>query len=164
MNHSSKPTLIDGSRHTVARDVTKPDTTPEIVLVGPFRTRSQAAHDLGCSGECLLDRDDVLRIGARLSQEVYPAFQFEHHQVRADVAAVVHTMLQNNVTGAVIADWFVHPHPHLGGATPLEWLNHGRPGEDVDEAARLSMSTLQDETAELRSHNLPYPGHYGPDS
>lgn len=54
----------------------------EIVLVGPFWTRLEATDDLGCTDECLLGRDDVLRIGARLTEEVYPAYQFDHHHVR----------------------------------------------------------------------------------
>ncbi len=136
----------------------------EIVLVGPFWTRSQTAHDLGCSGTCLLDRCDVLRIGARLSQEVYPAFQFEHHQVRGDIAGITQLMLQHDVTGAVISDWFVRPHPDLGGSTPLQWLDHGRPERTLADVARTSISALQAATAQLRSHNLPYPGHYGPGS
>ncbi len=136
----------------------------EIVLVGPFWTRSQAADDLGCSDTCLLDRSDVLRIGARLSQEVYPAFQFQQHQVRGDIAGITQLMLQHDVTGAVISDWFVRSHPDLGGSTPLQWLDHGRPERTVAKTARASISALQAATAQLRSQNLPYPGHYGPGS
>lgn len=136
---------------------------PEIVLIGPFWTRLEATEDLGCSDECLLGRGDVLRIGARLSQEVYPAFQFEHHHVREDVADIVELLLRNDVTGAVISDWLVRPNPDLEGKTPLSWLDHHQPEETVLDSARRSISALQAATAELRSHNLPYEGHYGPD-
>ena len=44
-------------------------THPEIVLVGPFWTRSEATQDLSCDDACLLGRDDVLRIGARLGDK-----------------------------------------------------------------------------------------------
>lgn len=135
---------------------------PEIVLVGPFWTRLEATDELGCSDECLLGREDVLRIGARLSQEVYPAFQFGHHHVREDVADIVELLLRNDVTGAVISDWFVHANPDLEGRTPLRWLDRGQPEEAVLDSARRSIPELQAATAELRSHNLPYEGHYGP--
>ncbi len=136
---------------------------PEIVLIGPFWTRSEATEELGCSDECLLGRDDVLRIGARLSQEVYPAFQFEHHHVREDVADVVELLLRSDVTGAVISDWLVQPNPDLDGKTPLGWLNRDQSEETVLDSARRSIPELQAATAELRSHNLPYEGHYGPE-
>lgn len=139
------------------------NTHPEIVLVGPFWTRLEATEDLGCDDACLLARNDVLRIGARLSEEVYPAFQFEHHHVRADVADIVALLLRSDVTGAVIADWLVEPNPDLSGKSPLKWLDRGLPEKDVLDSARRAIPALQAETAELRSHNLPYPGHYGPD-
>jgi hypothetical protein len=133
-----------------------------IVLVGPFWTRYEATEDLDCTDDCLLGRDDVLRIGARLSEEVYPAYQFEHHHVRQDVADIVALLLRNDVTGAVISDWIVRPNPDLGGKTPLIWLDSGQPEERVLDAARRSIPELRATTAELRSHNLPYEGHYGP--
>jgi len=145
-------------------DATISKSHPEIVLVGPFWTRLEATEDLGCTDDCLLGRGDVLRIGARLSQEVYPAFQFEHHHVREDIAAVVTLLLRNDVTGAVISDWLVYPNPDLGGKTPLDWLDRGQPEKTVLDSARRSIPALQAATAELRSHNLPYEGHYGPDS
>ena len=138
-------------------------THPEIVLVGPFWTRSEATEDLGCDDTCLLGREDVLRIGARLSEEVYPAFQFDHHHVREEIADVVALLLRDDVTGAVIADWLVEPNPDLGGKAPLKWLDRGLPEKDVLEAARRATPALQEETTDLRRHNLPYPGHYGPD-
>lgn len=110
---------------------------------------------------CLLGRNDVLRIGARLSEEVYPAF--DHHHVREDIAEIVALLLRNDVTGAVISDWLVHAHPDLGGQTPLGWLDRGQPERPVLDSARRSIPELQAATAELRSHNLPYEGHYGPD-
>ena len=144
-------------------DTTMAETHPEIVLVGPFWTRLEATDDLGCTDDCLLGRDDVLRIGARLSEEVYPAFQFDHHHVREDIAGIVALLLRNDVTGAVISDWLVHPNPDLGGKTPLVWLDRGQPEKTVLDSARRSVPELQTATAELRSHNLPYEGHYGPD-
>ncbi len=144
--------------------MTTPYTHPEIVLVGPFWTRLEATEDLGCDDACLLGRADVLRIGARLSEEVYPAFQFEHHHVREEIADIVALLLRSDVTGAVIADWMVEPNPDLGGKSPLKWLDLNQPEKDVLEAARRAIPTLKAETAELRSDNLPYPGHYGPDS
>lgn len=136
---------------------------PEIILVGPFWTRLEATEDLGCTDACLLGRDDVLRIGARFSQEVYPAFQFDHHHVRADVADIVELLLRNDVTGAVISNWLVHANPDLGGETPLRWLDRGQSEEEVLDSARRSIPALQAATAELRSRNLPYEGHYGPE-
>ena len=144
--------------------MTTNDTHPEIVLVGPFWTRTEAVDELGCTDDCLLARNDVLRIGARLSEEVYPAFQFEHHHVREEIADIVALLLRGDVTGAVIADWLVEPNPDLGGKSPLKWLERDQPMKDVLEAARRAIPTLQAETSDLRSHNLPYPGHYGPDS
>lgn len=139
-------------------------TDPDIVLVGPFWTRLEATEELRCDADCLLHRDDVLRIGARLSEEVYPAFQFDHHQVRKDVADVVELLLQNDVTGAVISDWLVHPNPDLGDSTPLNWLDRDRPEHEVLESARRSIPMLQAVTNELRSHNLPYAARRGPAS
>jgi hypothetical protein len=140
------------------------ETNTQIVLLGPFWTRSKTIHDLGCSAESLLNRRDVLRIGARMSEEVYPAFQFQHHQVREEIGTVVELLIRHDVTGAVICNWFVHANPDLDGIKPLEWLNRGRPRETVLDSARRSISVLQAATAQLRSHNLPYEGHYGPDS
>ena len=136
----------------------------EIVLVGPFWTRLEATDDLGCTDKCLLGRDDVLRIGARLTEEVYPAYQFDHHHVREDIAEIVALLLRNDVTGAVISDWLVHPNPDLGGKTPLGWLDRGQLEKTMRDSALRSIPELQAATAELRSHNLPYEGHYGPDS
>jgi hypothetical protein len=135
----------------------------EIVLVGPFWTRSETTEDLGCTEECLLGRHDVLRIGARFSQEVYPTFQFDHHHVRADVADIVELLLRKDVTGAVISDWLVHANPDLDGESPLQWLDRGQPEEEVLDSARRSVPALRAATAELRSRNLPYEGHYGPE-
>ncbi|MDR9450959.1 MAG: hypothetical protein RI637_07075 [Acidimicrobiia bacterium] len=144
-------------------DTTMTEAHPGIILVGPFWTRLEATDDLGCTDGCLLGRNDVLRIGARLSEEVYPAFQFDHHHVREDIAEIVALLLRNDVTGAVISDWLVHPHPDLGGQTPLGWLDRGQPERPVLGSARRSIPELQAATAELRSQNLPYEGHYGPD-
>lgn len=151
-------------RQSVGTESAGIGSDPDIVLVGPFWTRLETTEELRCDADCLLHRDDVLRIGARLSEEVYPAFQFDHHQVRRDVAAVVELLLQNDVTGAVISDWLVHPNPDLGDATPLNWLDEGRTEREVLESARRSIPMLQAVTNELRSHNLPYAARRGPAS
>lgn len=133
-----------------------------VVLLGPFWTRSEVIHDLGWSADHLLHRSDVLRIGARLSQEVYPAFQFQDHRVRGDLGTVVELLVRDDVTGAVICDWLVNPNADLGGATPLDWLGNNRSERAVVDSARRSTKRLQAATSQLRSRNLPYEGHYGP--
>lgn len=98
----------------------------EIVLQGPFLTRSQAARRSGAKKAELPDRPDLLHIGGRWTEEVYFAFQFDHHGIRPDIGRVV-TALKGRWEDEVIADWLVRPNTKLVGATPLAVFNgpHG---------------------------------------
>ncbi len=137
------------------------DTNGGVVLVGPFWTRSKVIHDLGCSADSLLHRSDVPRIGARMSQEVYPAFQFEDHHYRRDLGTVVEMLVRYDVTGAVICSWLVDANADLGGTTPLDWLRRNRSEKAVVDSARRSIEMLQAASTELRSHEFSYERHCG---
>lgn len=96
----------------------------DLVLVGPFWTRSEAASYLGISAEDLCRRSDVVRIEGRWLEETYPAAQFTDHEVRYEVATIVETV-GDDLPGAAIADWLSRPNPLLGGMTPLAWFDAG---------------------------------------
>ena len=96
----------------------------DLVLVGPFWTRSEAASYLGISADSLCERTDVLRIEGRWLEETYPALQFEDHEVRHEVSAIVKAV-GNELPGAAIADWLCRSNPLLAAMTPLAWFDAG---------------------------------------
>ena len=96
----------------------------DVILVGPFWTRSEAAAYLGITGDELLERTDVLRLEGRWLEETYPALQFKDNDVRHEVATVVEAA-DDDLPGAAIADWLSRNNPMLGAMTPLDWFNAG---------------------------------------
>jgi hypothetical protein len=113
----------------------------DLVLVGPFWTRSEAASYLGISPEDLCRRTDVVRIEGRWLEETYPAAQFADHEVRHEVATIVEAV-GDVLPGPAIADWLSRSNPLLGGMSPLAWFDTGLSlqtaltavHEDIDDA------------------------------
>jgi hypothetical protein len=123
----------------------------EVVLVGPFWTRSEAASYLGISSSDLLERTDVVRIEGRWLEETYPALQFHDHEIRYEVATIVEAV-GDELPGAAIADWLSRTNPLLGTMSPIDWFNSGLSltkaveavHADVDEArSRVGPHTLR---------------------
>ena len=96
----------------------------DVVLVGPFWTRSEAASYLGITANELLDRTDLVRLEGRWLEETYPAIQFHDNDVRYEVAAIVEAV-GDELPGAAIADWLSRSNPLLGAMSPIEWFNAG---------------------------------------
>ena len=96
----------------------------DVVLVGPFWTRSETASYLGQTPDELLDRTDVLRLSGRWLEETYPAFQFRDHEIRLEISTVV-TEVGEQLTGTAIADWLLRSNPLLGAMSPNDWFNAG---------------------------------------
>lgn len=96
----------------------------DLVLVGPFWTRSEAASYLGISSSELLERTDVVRIEGRWLEETYPAIQFHDHEIRHEVATVVES-IGDELPGAAITDWLTRTNPLLGTMSPIDWFDAG---------------------------------------
>ena len=96
----------------------------DVVLVGPFWTRSEAASYLGITGDELLERPDVVRIEGRWLEETYPALQFRDNEVRHEVATIVEAV-GDQLPGTAIADWLSRTNPLLGTMSPIDWFNAG---------------------------------------
>lgn len=96
----------------------------DVVLVGPFWTRSEAASYLGISGADLLRRTDVVRLEGRWLEETYPAFQFRDNEVRHEIATIV-SAIGNDLPGAALADWLCRANPLLGAMSPIAWFEAG---------------------------------------
>lgn len=96
----------------------------DVVLVGPFWTRSEAASYLGITGDELLERRDLVRLEGRWLEETYPAIQFRDNEVRYEVATIVEAV-GDELPGAAIADWLSRTNPLLGTMTPIDWFNAG---------------------------------------
>ena len=109
-----------------------------IVLVGPFWTRAETAEYLGISSSELIERRDVLRIEGRWLEETYPALQFDDHEVRHEVAAVVEA-LGGELPGAALADWLTRPNAALGAMSPLAWFDAGM---SVNQALQVAASDI----------------------
>lgn len=119
----------------------------DVVLVGPFWTRSQTAIYLGISPEELKARSDILRIDGRWLEETYPALQFSDHEVRFEVAAVV-DFVGSQLTGTAIADWLTRPNPAFGALTPLQWFDSG---QDLNVALQVAQADVETASARLTS-------------
>lgn len=122
----------------------------DVVLVGPFWTRSEAAAYLGISAAELRARADILRIEGRWLEETYPALQFSDHEVRFEVAAVV-DFVGAELPGAAIADWLTRPNQALGALTPLQWFDSG---QDVNTALQVAQSDVEAASARV-PHRSP---------
>ncbi len=111
----------------------------DIVLVGPFWTRAEAAEYLGITPDQLCARSDVLRIEGHWLEETYPALQFCDHEVRFEVAALVE-FVSSDLPGAAIADWLTRPNPALGALTPMEWF---KTGQDLNTALDVAQADVE---------------------
>ena len=96
----------------------------ELILLGPFLTRADAARYTRLDPLELAHRPDLLRIGKPPLDEAYFGFQFHLHAVDEDVGKVV-MALRGAHDDMVIADWLVRPNHRLRGSTPLAWLSEG---------------------------------------
>lgn len=121
----------------------------DIVLVGPFWTRAEAAAYLGITPQELRSRNDVLRLEGRWLEETYPALQFCDHEIRFEVSAVVE-FVHAYLPGTAIADWLTRPNPALGSLTPMEWFNTG---QDLNTALHVAQADV--ETEANRSRPVP---------
>ena len=126
----------------------------DLVLVGPFWTRSEAASYLGISGDELLARNDVVRIQGRWLEETYPALQFHDHEVRSEVATIVES-IGDELPGTAIADWLSRANALLGFMSPIDWFSAGLSLKtalqaihaDTDEARQRVQSSSEVGTA-----------------
>ena len=109
----------------------------ELILLGPFLTRADAARYARLDPLELAHRPDLLRIGRPPLEEAYFGFQFDQHRVIPDVGKVV-LELRGVHEDLVIADWLVRPNRRLGGSSPLSWLGEGGRLSRVLEAAHHS--------------------------
>jgi hypothetical protein len=109
-------------------------TVPELVLMGPFLTRAQAAHRAGLSARELRARPDLLRIGGIWLEEVYFEFQFDRNGIRRGLGDVV-LALRGDMGDEAIADWLIRPNSLLATETPLRWEASGRDRAQLRTAA-----------------------------
>ena len=98
---------------------------PELVLLGPFLTRAEAARRAGLSSKEVRARPDLLRIGGRWLEEVYFAFQFDDGGIRRGIGGAVLSM-RGYLDDETIADWLIRPNLDLAAETPLRWDAQGR--------------------------------------
>ena len=118
----------------------------DLVLVGPFWTRAEAAEYLGITPNELCARRDVLRLEGQWLEETYPALQFCDHEVRFEVAAVV-DFVRSDLRGTAIADWLTRPNPALGSLTPMEWF---KTGQDLNTALDVAQADVETEANRTR--------------
>jgi hypothetical protein len=122
----------------------------DLVLVGPFWTRSEAASYLGIEADDLCKRTDVVRIEGRWLEETYPAIQFADHEVRYEVSTIVEA-LGDELPGAAIADWLCRSNPLLGGMSPLAWFDTGL---SLQTALTAIHEDLEDARQRVRSRSV----------
>lgn len=118
----------------------------DIVLVGPFWTRAEAAEYLGISQDELCARNDLLSLEGHWLEETYPALQFRDHEVRFEVSAVVE-LVYDDLPGTAIADWLTRSNPALGAMTPMEWFNTG---QDLNTALHVAQADIESEADRAR--------------
>jgi hypothetical protein len=106
----------------------------ELILLGPFLTRADAARYARLDPLELAHRPDLLHIGKPPLNEAYFGFQFHLHTVDPGVAEVV-LALKGSHDDLVIADWLVRPNRGLRGSAPLAWLSEGGSSARAVEAA-----------------------------
>lgn len=122
-----------------------PASRPELVFLGPFLTRAQAARRAGISARELVARPDLLRLGGIWLEEVYFEFQFDRPGIRRGLGDAVIT-LRGHLGDEAIADWLIRPNGMLGTETPLRWSEHGR-----DHGRLLNAAQAAAEEADARS-------------
>lgn len=118
----------------------------DIVLVGPFWTRAEAAEYLGITQDELCTRRDVLRLDGHWLEETYPALQFRDQEVRFEISAVV-DYVHDDLPGIAIADWLTRSNPALGAMTPMEWFNSG---QDLNTALHVALADIEPEAIRAR--------------
>lgn len=123
----------------------------DVVLVGPFWTRSETASYLGVAPDELLERTDVVRLAGRWLEETYPAFQFRDHEVRFEVAAIVEEV-GDELSGTAIADWLFRTNPLLGAMAPIEWFNSGLSIKTALTAIHNDLEDVKQRVQPMRSH------------
>ena len=119
----------------------------DLVLVGPFWTRSEAATYLGIAADELCERNDVIRIEGRWLEETYPALQFRDHDVRHEISTLVE-VIGNELPGAAIADWLCRSNPLLGAMTPLAWFDAGL-------SLQQALAAIQEDADSARERACP---------
>lgn len=115
----------------------------DIVLVGPFWTRAEAAAYLGVTADELSERNDVLRLEGTWLEETYPALQFHDGSVRHEITAIV-AEVAGELPGTVIADWLCRTNQLLGAMSPLDWFNSGL-------SLKTALAALWGDIDEMRS-------------
>lgn len=93
---------------------------------GHHWTRGFTAQHLGVAPATLASRSDLLRIGGRWLEEVYPDIQFSADGVNENVTGIV-SCLSDDLDASMVCDWLMRPSVKLSGATPVEWIDSGRP-------------------------------------
>ena len=107
----------------------------ELILLGPFLTRADAARYTRIDPLELMHRPDLLHIGSPPLDEAYFGFQFDQHRVIPELGRVVMEMKRTH-DDLAIADWLVRPNRALGGTAPLVWLREGGRLARVTESAQ----------------------------
>lgn len=115
----------------------------DVVLVGPFWTRAEAASYLGITGAELLERTDVVRLEGRWLEETYPALQFRDNDVRHEVATIVATV-GDDLPGAAVADWLTRANPLLGAMSPIDWFNAGL-------SLKMALQAIQEDSEDAKA-------------
>ena len=113
----------------------------QLLLQGPFLTRTEAAHRAGVPARLLEHRPDLLRVGGSWLQEVYFEFQFDRDGVRPEIGRVVQS-LKPQRSDVVIGDWLVRPNRSFGHASPLRYLNSGGSVERVVEVGEREVPAV----------------------
>lgn len=99
-------------------------------LAGHHWTRAYTAQHLGVPALSLASRDDIVHIGGTWLEEVYPAIQFNSDGLNKSVTEIV-ARLSNDLDPSLVCDWLQRPNVKLSGATPVEWVDAGRPVTNV---------------------------------
>lgn len=81
------------------------------------------------------ERDDLLALTTGSGQVVYPAFQFEGHDLVEGFSEILSILRDAPISLWTSASWLTSPDPELGGSAPIDALREGRRGE-VRMAAR----------------------------
>ena len=108
-------------------------TVSGFILSGHHWTRDFAAQHLGVQPSTLASRSDLLKIGGRWLEEVYPTVQFAPDGLNESVTGIV-ARLSDDLDPSCVCDWLARPNSKLSGSTPVEWVTAGRPLATVFEA------------------------------
>jgi hypothetical protein len=104
----------------------------EIVSIGHFLTRAEAARAAGVPSRVLAAMNGLVRLAGRYSiQEVYPAFMFEEHlDAFRDIVARF-----NGTDPWLILGWLHQGRSELGGRSPAAWICDGHDPAPIGELA-----------------------------